>query len=173
MVAASDYAFRCLCRNHGVDLAYTQMLHAKNLVRDRSFGRSHLDVYECCDPRSEARPWLDAQRNMFVDATSADDRDRNTIPAEWEPATRGPVIVQLAGHNVNLVAEAAQLVLDHTGGKVDGIDLNLGKFCNCALASRMLATAVLSHHDRIFVPRVSTGDRSERKLRGVPNGARH
>jgi tRNA-dihydrouridine synthase len=135
MVASSDYAFRCLCRNHGVDLAYTQMLHAKNLVRDRSFGRNHLDVYECCDDRSEARPWLHAQSNMFADASSGgDDSERNTIPAEWETATRGPIIVQLAGHDINLVTEAAQIVLEHTGGKVDGIDLNLGEFlhvCTC------------------------------------------
>jgi tRNA-dihydrouridine synthase len=135
MVAASDYPFRCLCRNHGVDLAYTQMLHAKNLVRDRSFGRNHLDLYECCDARSEVGPWLEAQRNMFVDETpSADDEySRCTLPAGWDPARRGPVIVQLAGHDVNLVAAAAQLVLEHTGGHVDGIDLNLGEFASVCL----------------------------------------
>lgn len=134
MVAASDYAFRCLCRNHGVDLAYTQMLHAKNLVHDRSFGRNHLDLYECCDARSEeVRPWLDSQRNMMADD---DDTGRTPVPVptEWEAATRGPVVVQLAGHDVNLVATAAQLVLEHTGGRVDGIDLNLGEFGDCAPA---------------------------------------
>jgi len=46
MVAASDYPYRCLLRQYGVDLCYMQMLHSRNLVQDKVFRRTHLDLLE-------------------------------------------------------------------------------------------------------------------------------
>jgi len=45
MVAQSDLPFRILCRNHGTDLCFTQMIHATNFIISKSFQDSHLDVY--------------------------------------------------------------------------------------------------------------------------------
>ena len=100
MVASSDYAFRCLCRQYGVDLTYTQMLHSKNLLADKTFWKNHLDLYECDDSASDNDP-----ENIHHDA---------------------PLMVQLAGHNVDTVVAAAKKILDHTNGRLGGFDLNLG-----------------------------------------------
>lgn len=45
MVAQSDLAFRKLCRAHGTELCFTQMIHAHNFVSSESFQWNHLDVY--------------------------------------------------------------------------------------------------------------------------------
>jgi tRNA-dihydrouridine synthase len=45
MVAQSDLAFRKLCRAHGTQLCFTQMIHAHNFVSSESFQLNHLDVY--------------------------------------------------------------------------------------------------------------------------------
>ena len=44
MVAQSDLPFRRLCRNHGVDLCFTQMIHAAHFS-SKLFQDGHLDVY--------------------------------------------------------------------------------------------------------------------------------
>jgi tRNA-dihydrouridine synthase len=103
MVASSDYAYRCLCRQYGVDLTYTQMLHSKNLLSDKTFWKNHLDLYEC-DDSSESNDNNDPE-NIHHDA---------------------PLMVQLAGHDVDTVVAAAQKILVHTNGRLGGFDLNLG-----------------------------------------------
>lgn len=45
MVAQSDLPFRRLCRTHGTDLCYTQMIHATNFIASEIFQDQHLDVY--------------------------------------------------------------------------------------------------------------------------------
>jgi tRNA-dihydrouridine synthase len=45
MVAQSDLPFRRLCRNHGTDLCFTQMIHSANFLISKSFQDAHLDVY--------------------------------------------------------------------------------------------------------------------------------
>jgi hypothetical protein len=146
MVAASDYAFRCLCRQHGVDLTFTQMLHARNLVGDKVFARSHLDLYEYCHPATCSTPsslaplpplpLLESQRNLLQDPMNSRNGDHlSAVRDDWAQFTRGPVVVQLAGHDADLVAAAAQMIVDKTEGRVAGIDLNLGT-CACVCGAR-------------------------------------
>ena len=45
MVAQSDLPFRRLCREHGTDLCFTQMIHASNFCESTQFQDSHLDIY--------------------------------------------------------------------------------------------------------------------------------
>jgi tRNA-dihydrouridine synthase 1 len=44
MVGASDLAFRMLCRRHGADACYTEMLFAERLVNDPSYRARKLDT---------------------------------------------------------------------------------------------------------------------------------
>lgn len=122
MVAASDYPFRCLCRQHSdIDLTFTQMWHAKHLVEKPEFLKSHWDVFELESGNSASTTLTKAQRNCFGDS------ERLLVPP-CEKASSGPVVVQLAGHDVDIVTKAALLVVEKSQGKVAGIDLNLGWF---------------------------------------------
>jgi tRNA-dihydrouridine synthase len=44
----------------------------------------------------------------------------------WQDYTQGPVVVQLAGHDAKEVVSAAQWLVEHTQGRLTGIDLNCG-----------------------------------------------
>jgi tRNA-dihydrouridine synthase len=154
MVSASDYAFRCLVRqyaismsgsknnhnhNNNVPLTFTQMLHAANLIRDDTFGRNHIDLYEFEShnhhhpmdgilPPPPQRDLTVSQRNLFTDCTH-NGYNSNNHPYYAPPcvqATCGPVIAQLAGHDVTTVVKAAQKIVSMTRGQITGIDLNLG-----------------------------------------------
>jgi len=169
MVAASDYAFRCLCRQyygseqHHEDetktkyetpyqlLTFTQMLHSKHLVQKETFRRDHLDLYECLPidkPNDYLDPdtWSSAQQNMMrgftADSTAASllhsktkalqaqlqsQHQQDDVSVGCSMPTRGPLIVQLAGHDVSQVVDAAQVVYQNTQGRVHGVDLNLGR----------------------------------------------
>jgi tRNA-dihydrouridine synthase len=117
-----------MCRQHGIDLTFTQMLHAKNLVRDRVFSRNHLDVYEYGGlPTKPTDSLLESQQNLLQGATN-EPGDNAPVSSDWKRWTRGPVIVQLAGHDADVVLAAAQMVVDHTDEEVHGIDLNLGTY---------------------------------------------
>lgn len=124
MVAASDYAFRCLCRQYGVDLTYTQMLHTTNLLKDKQFGRHHLDLWEYTPPPSK---WLRTQENLLEDPGGKSFLQPSFDQETFERAKRGPTVVQLAGHDPTTVVNAAKLILEQTDGQVHGFDLNLGK----------------------------------------------
>lgn len=56
MVAQSDRAFRQLVRQNGCEMAYTQMIHAKNFVQNEVFRKNHLDVYPVKDSNAFDRP---------------------------------------------------------------------------------------------------------------------
>jgi tRNA-dihydrouridine synthase 1 len=94
MVAASDYAFRALARHYGCDLAFTQMFHARNLVMDakNTFSKNHFDLYEYADNIHLTQAQL-----TFL-------KGSENVP-RWDPMIRkkGPLIVQLAGHDVDVM----------------------------------------------------------------------
>lgn len=168
MVAASDFAFRALCRQYGTHLTFTQMLHARNLVHDNSFRKNHLDLYEYNDNDlittttttgrriSTAHGLIPAQKNLFQDATTID--DDIILPPSLVPHVRGPLIVQLAGHDVQRVVQAAQLILEHTNGNVHGIDLNCG--CPQGIARKGNYGAFLMEKDTPQVLRILTALRN-------------
>ncbi|KAG7358039.1 dihydrouridine synthase Dus [Nitzschia inconspicua] len=117
MVAASDYPFRKLLRDYcGVDLLYTQMLHVKNFVNDANFRRWHSDFYECGQPFPSSL--LPSQRDCLG----------SNMPklSPSPPQSFAPLMVQLAGHDVDTVVQAALMVYEQTNGKLAGIDLNCG-----------------------------------------------
>eukprot|EP00797_Seminavis_robusta_P037535 Sro995_g229170.2 (439) ;mRNA; r:19155-20471 len=120
MVAASDYPFRCLLRQHGVDLCFTQMMHAKNLVNDKQFRKTHLDLLEFLP--SPPPPLLLPQQERFLQGS----RILLTPDDERTKFTRGPLIAQLAGHDVDAVVQAAAVLMESSQGQLTGIDLNLG-----------------------------------------------
>ena len=153
MVSASDYAFRCLVRqyaisectkpisstssagssssssgigcDYNVPLAFTQMLHAHNLIRDEPYFRNHFDMYEYRDDiDSIQRDLTESQRNAYNDQNYPNIGRCYEAPCTL--ATRGPVIAQLAGHDVSTVVKAAQKIVASTNGRIAGIDLNLG-----------------------------------------------
>ena len=130
MVAASDFAFRSLCRQHGVDLCFTQMLHAKNVVHDESFRRNHFDFYEyrSCGTRAlEIELLSPAQKNFLGEhyLFTSDDSSRLEIQQDWQTYTNGPLVVQLAGNDADTVVQAAKTILEHSP-QVEGFDLNCG-----------------------------------------------
>ena len=135
MVAASNYAFRCLCRQYGVDLTFTQMLHAKNVCHDPLFRHHHFDFYECSEStptnlpqhsQSSSPPWARSLLDGLWESPASSHDIQSTLPPEWESYTHGPLIVQLAGHDVSQVVEAAQRVVSSTDRSIAGIDLNCG-----------------------------------------------
>ena len=130
MVAASDYAFRCLRRNYGTDLTYTQMLHTENLLLQETFRKNHLDLWEYT---KRPATWSREQQDFLEGSRSTTSLDDHV------GSTTGPVIVQLAGHDPTRVVAAARLIYDHTEGQVHGFDLNLGK------STRMHVVERLSH----------------------------
>jgi len=91
MVDQSELAFRLLVRQHGADVAFSQMMHARNFFTD--------PVY-----RSECVDWVDYS-NTWGTAEASRQLDR-------------PLIVQLAGDNPTTLVQAGQLV-HHDAAAVD------------------------------------------------------
>jgi tRNA-dihydrouridine synthase 1 len=118
MVAASDYPFRCLARQHGVDMTFTQMLHSKNLVKDKQFLKTHLDLWEY--KNAPTKKLLPQQKGCLEGLVT------QPVLSNPEAYTRGPLIAQLAGSEVASVLQAAELLMKESGGQLTGIDLNLG-----------------------------------------------
>lgn len=115
MVGASDYPFRYFLRKyHGVDLTYTQMFHSKNLVNDKCFRQCHLDLWEAGTTYPNFLP------------SQLQNLEGLSIPNGPPEKDSSPNMVQLAGHDVDMVVKAATVVLEHSNGPLSGIDLNLG-----------------------------------------------
>jgi hypothetical protein len=122
MVAASDYPFRVLLREHGgVDLLYTQMLHSKNFVNDANFRRWHCDFFECGMLYPDLLPTQ--QECLGGNDYINNARDFLASQLRKEPGPFAPLMVQLAGHEVDVVVQAALIICDQTKGKIAGIDL--------------------------------------------------
>jgi tRNA-dihydrouridine synthase 1 len=147
MVAQSDLAFRRLVRNHGTDLAFTQMIHAHNFVSSKAFQDSYLDVYK--DKESivmtpsginalDDLDWDDWKRNGLSDR----DLGQKFLEQQGGELNRwssyyesGPLVVQIAGHDPHTLSNAAKIILERTNsstnknnyeGPVSGIDVNCG-----------------------------------------------
>jgi len=134
MVAASDYPFRYFLRKYcGVDLAYTQMIHSKIFCNDPKFRKCHLDLYETGATYGDLVP----SQLEFLG-------EENTLP-EIIQHDRAPLIVQLAGYDPDLVVKAALMIMDHTGGRVAGFDLNCG--CPQGIARKGRYGAFLMEED--------------------------
>jgi tRNA-dihydrouridine synthase 1 len=147
MVAASDYAFRSLCRDHGVQLTYTQMLHSKNFVLDGKFRQSHLDLWETGAQyydlqQQQQQQFLHPSQIALLEGTNI---DRNTNSHQFVLDDSSPLIVQLAGNDVNMAVQAALMLYEHTDGKLSGIDLNCG--CPQAIAKKGMYGAFLMEQD--------------------------
>jgi tRNA-dihydrouridine synthase len=143
MVAASDYPFRHFLRKHcGVDLTYTQMLHSKNFCTDSKFRRCHLDLYEAGATYGEFVP---SQLEFLGEG----------IPLSDIQHERAPLMVQLAGHDPQMVVKAALMIMDHTGGQVSGFDLNCG--CPQGIARRgRYGAFLMEEDDRLICSILST-----------------
>ena len=115
MVDQSELAFRLLTKRNGVDLAFTQMLHARNFCRDKTYQRECIDWHDYrCEPYG-----VHTERDA---ADAAENVDRN-------------LIVQLAGDDPNVLTTAAKLVQEGEENKnVVAVDLNLG--CPQKIAKR-------------------------------------
>jgi tRNA-dihydrouridine synthase len=98
------------------------MLHTENLLTRETFRKNHLDLWEYSGKPTK---WTREQVE-FLDGSSAH-CDDNQVLHDTQGWTTGPVIVQLAGHDPSRVVQAANLVLEHTEGRVHGFDLNLGE----------------------------------------------
>jgi tRNA-dihydrouridine synthase len=172
MVAASDFPFRCLCRQQqdhqlGGDqqalpitnpdtsdtsiqssttntkqlLTYTQMMHARSLVKDAAFVRNHFDLYEYSAAGSVQEngssslvlpllltPQINAlgrgRTSNHQEATEIhkNGASSNSHMTELHPFassvhTRGPVMAQLAGNDPTTMVQAAELLLQRTNGQ--------------------------------------------------------
>ena len=154
MVAVSDYPFRVLVREYGqVDLTYTQMILAKRFNVDKSFRRTHLDLYETAmTTTSNTRnsnnnhnhndendqTYLDHFHPAQLNCIGRTERDRTAYherrthlhatgtPLVREAASTAPLMVQLAGDTVEDVVHTALQIYEHTEGHVHGFDLNCG-----------------------------------------------
>jgi len=119
MVAASDYAFRCLCRQYSnIDLCFTQMLLASHVVERKTFRNNHFDFYEYEPDHSIIE--LNKVQQQFLEGGQLRDKGITV-----DDHLRGPLIVQLAGHDPHMCAKAADLLVESTPGLL-GVDLNCG-----------------------------------------------
>lgn len=144
MVAQSDLAFRLMCEQlYNVDLSYTQMIHANNFVRDETFRRNHLDVHDKSIIRemllgsadSSTFAFTESQRNALeglhegdIEASrqkiiSALQRKHNSLETALDVK---PCVVQIAAHDPDVAAKAADMILERSNGQCVAIDLNLG-----------------------------------------------
>ena len=104
MVDQSELAFRLMVKRNGVDLAYTQMMHARNFCRDRTYQR------ECID-------WHDYGYKPYgVHSETGPDDSAELVDKN--------LIVQLAGDDPDILTKAGRLVQDDKN--VVAVDLNLG-----------------------------------------------
>lgn len=126
MVAQSDLPYRNLVRSYGTDVCYTQMLHAKNLVRCTTFQNSHIDVYPSTDsvPKKLLLSQYEAMKNLLGDGEY--DCNSHLIGNPENYLEKGPVIVQLAGDDPQMMVDAAKIVLERTNHEITAIDVNLG-----------------------------------------------
>ena len=130
MVAASDYPFRVFLREHcGVDLTFTQMLLAKRFIVDSTFRRAHLDLLENTQSiETDLDDLLPSQLDCIGDME--EHRERQSLLRETgKPFVRhqtAPLMVQLAGDDVDEMVQTAMMIYEHTEGKLHGIDLNCG-----------------------------------------------
>ena len=148
MVAASDYAFRRLVRSYspvddrGHVLGYTQMLHAKKLVHDKTFLRNHLDF---CDWDGELLP----TQLACIEGNAEEVHQGAGLHHEG-----GPLMVQLAGHCPSTVSDAAQLLIERAPTCISGFDLNLG--CPQGIARKGRYGAFLMEQDEDLVCQILT-----------------
>ena len=112
-------AFRLLCRHHGTELCYTQMMHSRNFLEGAKHRKENWDPLAESLARSGGRlpPWL-ALKGLRPAATGA------------AASSEGPLIAQFCGDDPSVVSAAARYVQ----GGVDGVDLNLG--CPQAIARK-------------------------------------
>ena len=122
MVAASDYPFRLLCRQHGVDLCMTQMMHARNCLKSRDFQLAHFDFI---DRPSTANSDSRLYEHLLPSQQSCIAGMEEYLYTGAHHVEGGPLIVQLAGSEPTLMVDAAQLILDQAPA-IAGIDVNLG-----------------------------------------------
>lgn len=154
MVGASDYAFRKLVRSYSNEpiLGYTQMLHAKKLLNDKTFRRNHLDF--CDDWNDDQQRLLSHSQLTCIEGIE----DIGILVKPDEGSQRhlegGPLMVQLAGHCPSIVVDAAQLVVDHAPLTVSGIDLNLG--CPQGIARKGRYGAFFMEQDEDLVCKILT-----------------
>lgn len=147
MVAQSDLAFRRLVRNHGTDLAFTQMIHAHNFVSSKAFQDSYLDVYRHQEGILLTPSGLNSLEDLRWDEYSHEHpelhrmkrilnvQDSSEVIERWTDYDEsGPLIVQIAGHDPQTLSSAAREILNRTNsrndnlyeGPVSGIDVNCG-----------------------------------------------
>ena len=113
MVDQSDLAWRLLVRQHGSDLAFSQMMHAKNFVNDKKYRGVCID-------------WDDYGRitdTPYGVSCSLDESGARSLEKN--------MITQLAGDDPETLIKAGKY-LEHSG--VAAIDLNLG--CPQKIAKR-------------------------------------
>lgn len=144
MVGQSDAAFRMMGRNHGCDLCFTQMIHAKNFLNNSNlFKLMHLDTF----PVGHLLSYEDLTRSQQLCLQGL-----AYTPTSWP--SEGPLIVQLAGNDSQIMIGAAQLILELSGGSVHGIDVNLG--CPQDIARRGQYGAWLAERDPNLVCAILT-----------------
>ena len=141
MVAASDYAFRCLVEQHGADLTFTQMLHARNLVQDPTFRTNHVDFPFSNDGLTKSQQ------------ECVEGMPQSNIRHQRHDSTPGPLIVQLAGHDPELMVRAFDILLQQDC-EFAGVDINLG--CPQAIARKGLYGAFLHEQQEELVCRTLT-----------------
>ncbi|KAK1747890.1 tRNA-dihydrouridine synthase family protein [Skeletonema marinoi] len=154
MVAQSDLPFRLMCEQlYNVDLSYTQMIHAHNFAErgGDTFRRNHLDVYDESLVRnvllgsadSNALIFTQSQRNALEGLSESDiEASRQRIISALQTKNNSlettfevkPCVVQIAAHDPDMAAKAAEIILERSNGQCLAIDLNLG--CPQAIARK-------------------------------------
>jgi len=119
MVDQSSIAWRIFVKMHAVDLAFSQMMHAKNFVNDKNY---RADCVDWDDYR------VSPTNNMFH--KYRDDVDHYDGLELRGKQLDSPLIVQLAGDDPFVLVQAGK----HLQHNVSAIDLNLG--CPQKIAKR-------------------------------------
>ena len=111
------------------------MIHAKNFVQSEKFQRDHLDIYP--DPN-------------YVYSTDENEEKNSNFIIHNYGVEGGPVVVQLAGHDADIMCRAADRIISLTEGQIDGIDINLGCPQSIARKGRYGAFLMLEEGDIMY-----------------------
>jgi len=152
-VSQSDLAFRHLCRDYGTQLCFSQMIHSKNFVSGTTFQQNHLDVYREKKERILlTHSGLNALDNLDwnwdrlslksgllkndYDRILRHEKESTNLFTSWSEYTESALIVQIAGHDPEVMSSAARKMLSLTNsadtdigsyqGSISGIDINCG-----------------------------------------------
>eukprot|EP00977_Amphora_coffeiformis_P001485 scaffold294_cov221-Amphora_coffeaeformis.AAC.41 len=103
------------------------MLHVGNLNKEAprgTFWQNHVDFWEQGTHANGVITTV--AQEQLLQGLSHERKSEQDLPPNWRDYTRGPLIVQLAGHEPDAVVQAALSLYEAHPDQITGFDLNCG-----------------------------------------------